>query len=239
MRSYRLHGIIIKRRNFLEKDRVLTLLSKESGKTEVLAKGARRPGNRLSASCDLATAARFYVQKTKTIDIVSEIEPFFRPDRIRGQYHKTEIISYALKIVDQLYEQDEPHARTYKNLLDLLEAISFKMRQLLFLKFLLDVLEDLGAQPNFLTCPVCHREVTGKDEFMFAFSGGLTHQHCLDSECISISQKEIKLLRLLKLNNIRQSSNMKVDKATFEKTYQIMQKYFEHEFGRMLPDNVM
>lgn len=239
MRSYQLNAIIIKRRNFMEKDRILTLFSLEQGKTEALAKGARRPGNRLSANSDLAVGARFHIQRTKSIDIISEIEPFFRPDEIRGQFDKTEQTFYALKIIDKLYEQDESHPRTYYNLLCLIESISDSKRQLIFLKFLLNVLRDLGAQPNFINCPVCHKAISSQDEFKFAFEGGLTHQHCLDGECVTIDGKQIKLLRLLSQIEMEEAMNLKVDEDTFKKTYSIIQKYFSHEFGNILPDKVM
>lgn len=239
MRSYRLNAVIIKRRNFLEKDRILTLFSLEQGKTEALAKGARRPGNRLSANSDIAVAANFNIYRTKSIDIITEINPFFRPDGIRGQFDKTQTASYALKIIDKFYEQEESHPKTYYNLLCLIESISDSARQLIFLKFLLDVLDDLGALPNFVNCPVCHKQISSEDEFKFAFQGGLTHQHCLEGECISIGEREIKLLRLLARINLPEAMNLKVDKKTFHNTYLIIQRYFESEFGNILPDKVM
>ena len=42
MRSYRIEGIIIKRRDFGETDRILTVFTKTQGKISVIAKGVRK-----------------------------------------------------------------------------------------------------------------------------------------------------------------------------------------------------
>jgi len=239
MRCYKLNAIIIKRRNFLEKDRILTLFSLEHGKMEALAKGARRPGNKLSPNSDLATAAIFHVHKTKSIDIISEIEPFFYPDGIRGVFDKTQKISYALKITDLLYELDEVHAQTYFSLLSLVKSISKNERQLIFLKFLLDVMNDLGAMPNFINCSHCHKQILPEDKYSFGFKGGLFHRECLQDECLEITPRQIKLLRMLSRIGIDEIKKIKVDSMTFESTYSMIAKYFTFEFGKILPDEVM
>ena len=239
MRSYRLNAIVIKRRNFLEKDRILTLFSLERGKTEALAKGARRPGNRLSANSDLSTAASFHIHKAKSLDIILEIEPFFNSDGIRGQFDKTQKVSYAFKIIDKLFEFEEPYPNTYQSLLHLIKSVSKFSRQLVFMKFLIDVLSNLGSLPNLVNCPSCHKSISRKDEFVFAFQGGLTHKHCLDGNCLEIRESEIKLLRLLAKLSVEEIEGLKVESDVFRQSYFIIQKYFEHEFGKILPDEVM
>lgn len=239
MNSYKTKAIIIKRRNFLEKDRILTLFSEDFGKIEALAKGARRPGNRLSANSDLATVANFHIHKTKSIDIISEIEPVFHPDGIRGQFVETQKVSFALKIVDKLFEVDEPHFHTYSSLLTLIKAVSVRDRQLIFLKFLLDVLEDLGSLPNLTHCPFCHKQITSNDQYYFTFQGGITHSHCLEGECLQIGENEIKLLRVLAGTPAAKVKILKVQKKVFLGTYRVILNYFNHEFGNILPDEVM
>jgi DNA repair protein RecO (recombination protein O) len=239
MNSFKSKAIIIKRRNFLEKDRILTLFSENYGKIEALAKGARQPGNRLSANSDLATVANFHIHKTKSIDIISEIEPFFHPDGIRGQFFETQKVSFALKIVDKLFEVEEPHFNTYQSLFTLIKAVSVRDRQLIFLKFLLDVLEDLGSLPNLTNCPLCHKQIGKDDQYFFSFQGGITHSHCLEGECLKIKENEIKLLRILAGTATSKVKNLKVEKKVFQNAYRVILNYFNHEFGKILPDEVM
>ena len=50
MNLYRTDGIVLRTRPLGEADKVLTLLSRDRGKIEVVARGARRPRNRLAAA---------------------------------------------------------------------------------------------------------------------------------------------------------------------------------------------
>jgi len=112
MRTIKHDGIIIKTRNFSEKDRILTLFSKESGKVEVIAKGARRPGSLLSR-CDIGGMATFHIYKTRSIDILREVSNYVSPEGARGQFLKTQKVSHLLRLVSRVYEIDDVHTQTY------------------------------------------------------------------------------------------------------------------------------
>ena len=45
-RTFRLEAIVLKRSDFGEADRLLTLFSREQGKLRAIAKGARKPQSR-------------------------------------------------------------------------------------------------------------------------------------------------------------------------------------------------
>ena len=239
MNSFKVNAIVVRRRNFMEKDRILTLFSREEGKIEALAKGARRPGNRLSPNCDLATIAKFHIHNAKSLDIVTEIEPIYHPFGARGEFEKTQKISYALKLVDKLFDFGEAHQHTYNALEALIESISSESRQLVFLKFLLEVMDELGSMPSFVNCTHCQKQINSTDSYVFSVKGGLTHQDCVDGHTLAVGAEEIKLLRLLSSVSTEDVANFKVDKKTFEKTYVLIAQYFNWEFGKILPDKVM
>ncbi len=239
MNSFKVNAIVLRRRNFLEKDRILTLFSKEEGKIEGLAKGARRPGNRLSPNSDLGTIARFHLHKTKSIDIITEIDPIYHPFGARGEYEKTQTISYALKIIDRLFELGEAHPNTYISLCALVESISLSKRQLIFLKFIIEVLRDLGSLPEFDNCAFCQKKILASDDFVFDLKGGLAHHHCSGGECLLAEPEEIKLLRVVSSLSTEQVSSYKTNQAVFEKAYKIILEHFIYEFGKLLPDEVM
>ena len=239
MKSLRINAVVVKRRNFLEKDRILTLFSKEQGKVEALAKGARRPGNRLSPNSDIATIAQFHIHQTKSIDIISEIEPIYHPFGSRGDFDKTQRISYALKIIDKLYEVETPHVNSYLILEILIKTISDNDRQLIFLRFIIEVLHDLGALPNFVECAHCQKKIEEKDEFVFDLNTGLTHKECTTERCLIISKEEVKLLRLLASTDIEKMLKFKAPSDIFSGAYNVMLNYFNYEFGKILPDEVL
>ena len=51
LRTYRSEAIVLRRVDFGEADRMLTLYSREFGKIRALAKGARKPQSRKDGTC--------------------------------------------------------------------------------------------------------------------------------------------------------------------------------------------
>src|SRR5579871_4481700 len=58
MPSYTAAGLVLRRINLGETDKILTLYTREHGKLSAVAKGARRAGSRLSGATELFTYSR-------------------------------------------------------------------------------------------------------------------------------------------------------------------------------------
>ena len=61
MRNFKTEGIIIKRRDYGEADRILTVMTREYGKLKIKAKGVRKITSRRSAHIELLNHTVFYI----------------------------------------------------------------------------------------------------------------------------------------------------------------------------------
>jgi len=238
MRLYKVNAIIIRRRNFSEKDRILTLFSQEQGKIEVLAKGARRPGSRHSYFSDIGSTGIFHIVRGKTLDLLTETTPVFSPEEIRGRYHKTQLLGFMFKVIDKLFEFDVSYPKTYDVLRKAVEGLSKREDQLLFVSFLANVVSDLGFLPELQNCIICHKKIIHEPKLFFSPKGGLIHCDCRDESSLKVQANEIKLLRLLVDVPFLKISKAKINQKTFENLYQLLRLYFEWHFGKILPDKV-
>jgi DNA repair protein RecO (recombination protein O) len=106
-RLYRTEGIVIRRRNQGEADRVLTLCT-PVGKIEVIVKGARKTHSRKAGHVELFARSNFVISRVKNSwDIVSQAEmvdphTLLRSDLLRGTYAR-----YAVELLDLFFTQDE------------------------------------------------------------------------------------------------------------------------------------
>ncbi|MEK7517400.1 MAG: DNA repair protein RecO [Patescibacteria group bacterium] len=66
MRSYKTEGIILKRRNLGEADRILTVLSKNNGKIQIKAPGVRRITSRRSSHIELLNFSELTLYRTSS-----------------------------------------------------------------------------------------------------------------------------------------------------------------------------
>ena len=239
MRSYKTKGIVIKKRNFSEKDRILTLFTKKSGKIEVLAKGARRPGSKLSYISDLGVIANFSVSRARSLDIVTEVQVISLPEKIRGNFNGSQKLSLSFKYVNELFELDDPHPKTFELLENLTTYISCEDKPILFLSFILNVISDLGLEPELFNCTFCNKAFTNKCDFGFSQKEGLVHKSCYEEELSDCGVNDIKIMRAILNYNFRQITALKVSKKDLCRVYELIKPYFAWHFSKSLPEELI
>jgi len=239
MHSFKTEAIVIRRRNFSEKDRILTLFSEKFGKIEAISKGCRRPGSRLCAISDIGTIAKFFIHLTKSIDIIREAESIFIPRKAIGKIDKTKRLSFLFKFVDKSYHEHEAHEVSYKALKNVLQAISNYNGQLQFLFFLAKAIEDLGLHPQLYNCGVCGKKISENESIGFSTQNGVEHLDCSKTELVNISKDEIKLLRYLFALDLNEGGIGKVSPDIYKKVYQLLRLYIEWHFGKIIPEETI
>jgi DNA repair protein RecO (recombination protein O) len=106
-RLYRTEGIVVRRRNQGEADRVLTLCT-PLGKLDVIAKGARKVRSRKAGHIELFCRSSFVVARSRNSwDIVSQAETMephaaLREDLLRGTHAR-----YAVELFDRFFTEGE------------------------------------------------------------------------------------------------------------------------------------
>ena len=99
MRSFRTEGIVIKRSNYSEADRIVTILTRKFGKIKVKATGVRRINSRRSPHIEPLNYCIFNLYQGKNMFTLTEVEsresfPLLKKDlkRIGFAYHVCELI---------------------------------------------------------------------------------------------------------------------------------------------------
>ena len=115
---------MIRSRNLGEADRLLTLYSYQRGKVRAVARGARRPRNRLRAGAEPFTHGDYLLFSNKGLDNISQCEIIGSFRAIREDLIKTAIGAYILELLDALTEEEEPVGDLFPFLLAVLETLS-------------------------------------------------------------------------------------------------------------------
>jgi DNA repair protein RecO (recombination protein O) len=99
MRSFRAEGIVIKRSNYSEADRIVTIFTKKNGKIKVKAAGVRRIASRRSPHIEPLNYCIFGLYQGRNMLSLTEVEsketfPLLKKDlkRIGLAYHVCELI---------------------------------------------------------------------------------------------------------------------------------------------------
>ena len=203
-RTYRSEAIVLRRINFGEADRLLTLYGREHGKIKAIAKGARKPQTRKTGHVELFMRTDFLIARGKSIDIITQAElveayPALRRDLVRTTYG-----SYAVELLDNLTAEADPEPRKYDLLSKALGWFADAPDLRLAARYYeLCILSIAGYQPQLFHCVSTNEEIEEQDQFFSADLGGLLCPDCrqADRGAQAISAAAVKVLRYLQTRN--------------------------------------
>lgn len=98
VRSYKTTGIVIRRVNIGETDKLITLITRYNGKIVVLAKGIRKITSRKAPHLELLTFVKLSIVRGKTWDYIIEAETIESFPYLRLSLEK---IAWVYKIIEQ------------------------------------------------------------------------------------------------------------------------------------------
>src|SRR5947209_17527381 len=99
---YKVNAIVLRRNDLGETDRILRLLTREAGRVDAVAKGARRGTSKLSGATELFTQSRMLLATGKTLDIVSQCEIRESFPRLRTDLPALARASYLCELVGRM-----------------------------------------------------------------------------------------------------------------------------------------
>lgn len=118
MPNYKVDGIILRARNFGEADRILTILDRELGKLEGVAKGARRVRSTLRGPCQPFSHNLFFLWHGRTLDGISQVEVAESFASLRDSLPRLAAASYVAELVDDVARDKDPCPEIFDLVLD-------------------------------------------------------------------------------------------------------------------------
>lgn len=111
MRNFKTEGIIIRRRNFKDADRIITVLTKDHGKIAVKASGIRRIPSRRSAHVELLNHCVLTLYNGHAFPVLTEAQTIESFTPIKEDLQKIGLAYHLCELVDGLCpENQENHA---------------------------------------------------------------------------------------------------------------------------------
>ena len=149
MAGYTTEGIILKRINFGEADKILTLFSKHFGKIHLLAKGIRKTKSRKGGNLELFNWVRIFAAKGRNLDLVTEVEVIKSFQNWRKDLNRVALAYHFVELVDRLTAEEAKNREVFQLLVDSLEKLGADIDlEDLRDEFERKLLEELGFWPR-------------------------------------------------------------------------------------------
>jgi DNA repair protein RecO (recombination protein O) len=239
-RSFRTPALILKRRDFGEADRMLTVLTPGYGKLDVLAKGARKLTSHKTGQVELFTRADLLIHRGREIGQVAQAEmtaPYLalREDLTRGAY-----ASYAVELLDR-FTADEVETESVK-LFALLDATLDRLCRAddarLALRFYeLHLAALVGYRPELSQCVVGREPIQPQDQYFSASLGGVVCPGCAlraKTSLTPVTMNGLKLLRHLQRSAYDTVAALNVPPALHDEVERVMLGYLVFLLERRL-----
>jgi DNA repair protein RecO (recombination protein O) len=236
-RLYRTEAIILKRSDFGEADRLLTLYTPGLGKVKAIAKGVRKPTSRKSGHVELFTHSQLLIAKGRNLDIVTQAETVhaFRP--LREDLLRTTYAYYAAELVDLFVEEGIENRPLFDLLLAMLAWLGDASDLNLTTRFFeLHLLSLLGYRPQLFHCVACRRQIEPVPNFFSAADGGILCADCGQKHrgAQEITLNALKVLRFLQTRDYDTCRRLRLSRPLHRELEKTMYDYITYTLERNL-----
>lgn len=225
-------GIVLRESSYQETSKLVSVLTKEYGMIQLLAKGAKGLKSDLRNVTTKLTYGTFYIyyKENKLSTLASaDVLSYFK--HLKTDITSISYASYLLELSEQVAKQNNDPA-IFELLIATLNKMEegfdpFLLTNILELKYL----DFLGVMPILDGCAICGRKTSIVT--LSATRGGYICKECFTNDRI-VSEKTIKLIRMLYYVAIEKISKLDVNKTICRELNTFLEEYYDRYTGLYL-----
>jgi DNA repair protein RecO (recombination protein O) len=237
-RSFRVEAVVLRHSDWGEADRLLTLYTRQRGKTRALAKGARKVTSRKAGHLEPFTRVTLQLAKGRDLFIVTQAETVEGYQPLREDLVLTGYAAYVIELLDRFtYEEDREQPSLFRLLTDTLSRLASKSDAWLVIRYYeMRLLDFLGFRPQLFECVNCGREVQAEDQFFSFSAGGVICPRCGQGlpHLKPISLETLKYLRHFQRSSYGEAARARPSSEVRAEAENLMQGYFTYLLEREL-----
>lgn len=228
-------AIVLSKINFGDTSKIVHFFTEDYGKMSAILKGARLPKSKTGTVLDVFNYVQLilYKKETRNIQLISQVDLIKHFHRINEDLEKTKYASAVIELLHNLTVENEPYQKLFKGsvrILDLLNSDS-ENPKLLFVKYLIFFIKEIGYEIPMDVCHLCHKKLTGEEPVSFSLEKGFLCSSCR-KESITFFDFSKELFNFFiclnsKINNVRYEDD-DLNKIVFFLERYLM--YHLHEF---------
>ncbi|HLZ10805.1 MAG TPA: DNA repair protein RecO [Chloroflexota bacterium] len=224
----RADAVVLRRHDFGEADRIITLFTENLGKMRAVAKGVRRPTSRLGGHLELFSRIQVMLARGRNLETITQVEMVDPFVGIRDDLWRTGLAYYVAELLDRLTEEHAENRELYRAVVAALGRIATSDRPSEALHhFEVRALDLLGYRPELKVCVRCRQSLLPHGNAFSAVSGGILCGNCrvLAAAAPDISANAIRMLRLYLTDDWSTTLRLRIDSGLAEEVASILRVY--------------
>lgn len=233
-RLYNTRGVILRRRDVGESDRIVVVYTLEHGKRSFSARGSRKPTSKIAGQVEPFSLVDLHLARTRGLDIVSQaVARNFFPN-IRTSEQLIAVAGIIAELVDSMTPDDQANRSVFDLLVASLTLLDAGHDPVLILVACqLGLLRHLGYRPSLSVCSLCEADLAPVEQG-FSLESGVVCPNCRRNvaSVLPISAGALKLLRATDRGDLTSLLRMKIDPRIVDEADQLLAAYTRHILGR-------
>lgn len=211
MPTYREEGIVIRKKDFGEADKILTLYTRDRGRLTAFAPGARKVTSRKASATELFTHGIYFFSEGKNMDVITESEVLNSFYPLRDDLQKAALAFYLAELLDFLLPEGQSNYPIYRLFLESVSLLSrAKRRHELWVRaFEIKALSQLGYGPELFQCAHCTAPLSAEKYFQ-AHLGGMVCRDCFEDGML-LNEEQLLFIRDLSRLNWNELSRLRFE----------------------------
>ena len=244
-RTYRAVGLTLRKSPAGEADLVSSLYTREYGKIDVLARGARRLTSRLVGHFEPLTLVRLSIARGRNLDIISEAEVVNGFPDVKSDYFSVARGLHVVELIDGFSASSAANPQVLDLALQTLDAIGQRSRasddelshDLPLRYFDLQLLQLSGFLPELYQCVECGNDLEPERHRFATGAGGVICLDCGPPDVVvrPLSLAALKVLRLLhRTESVDRLPRLSMPPVVHREVHAILSETLQHWLDRQL-----
>ena len=238
-RSIRTEGIVLRRRDYGESDRILVLFTRKLGRVSVIAKGSRKPTSRISGHLELFMRSSFLISRGRNLHILTQAEILESYEELRKDLIGVGLGSYVIELIDAVTYDEGSNLKLYDLLVTTLELLASGADPEITIRYYeLHALDLVGFRPELFQCVECGKKIIEQDQFLSGELGGVVCPDCapgiVGGGIRPITSRVLKYLRHIQRTDIQDLLTLDISGEIKEGLEKVVQYYLEHTLEKHL-----
>ncbi|MDF2930177.1 MAG: recO [Anaerospora sp.] len=232
-RQYVTEAILLAVRDSAHADRMVTLFSREHGKFQAIAHGARQPKSRLGGCLQPFASIRAAIAGTTGVETITQCEIINSFRELRDDITLLSYAAFLSELVSELWPERQPDEFVYDMLLTAYHTLPHRNPRITALASGWQLVALAGFHPEYSVCVNCGRALDQSAGFSCDQGGCICH-YCQQEPLPEFGLPAGELMdKLLKLD-WQQPDSFSVNSRTLLQLENILYSYLEYHLGKPL-----
>ncbi|MFM2309741.1 MAG: hypothetical protein RLY87_1863 [Chloroflexota bacterium] len=235
-RLYRCEGIILKRVDVGEADRIVTILTPQ-GKIMATARGVRKTQSKLSGHLELLSHCQLQLAVGKQRDVLTQSIAIERFEPLQQQLVRMAAGYYVAEITDMLLADEDAAAQVYELCLETLRALCGSTTVEMPLHwYTMQLCDVVGYRPQVVDCTVCGTTLDQTANLWSILQGGMMCHDCARSDihATRISLPVFKVLRIMQRESLAYVCGLTVPSDVHATVFVLLRRWVMRQSERSI-----